>query len=116
MSDIPRLDEEALAELQDVMEDEFGVLIETYLADSRTRIVGLNEAFEAGDADRLRKAAHSLKGSCINIGVPRLGSLCFELETLGDIGQLEDAEPVLAAIAQEFQEVSRQLENFSQEK
>ncbi|MFV8571394.1 Hpt domain-containing protein [Marinobacter sp. SBS5] len=114
MNDIPRLDEEALAELQDVMEDEFGVLIETYLADSRTRIVGLKEAIEAGDSDRLRKAAHSLKGSCINIGVPKLGSLCFELEILGREERLEGAEPVLAAIEQEFEEVARQLENFSQ--
>ena len=68
MNHTPRLDEEALAELQDVMEDEFGVLIETYLADSRTRISGLKEAADTGDAERLRKAAHSLKGSCINIG------------------------------------------------
>ena len=68
MNHTPRLDEEALAELQDVMEDEFGVLIETYLADSRTRISGLKEAVDTGDSERLRKAAHSLKGSCINIG------------------------------------------------
>ena len=33
MNDKPHLDEEALTELQDVMEDEFDVLIETYLKD-----------------------------------------------------------------------------------
>mgnify|MGYP004274314837 CR=1 FL=1 len=36
MNDKPHLDVEALAELQDVMEDEFDVLIQTYLADSRS--------------------------------------------------------------------------------
>ena len=40
MNDKPHLDVEALAELQDVMEDEFDVLIQTYLADSRSRIDG----------------------------------------------------------------------------
>ncbi len=113
MNDIPRLDEEALAELQDVMEDEFGVLIETYLADSRTRISGLKEAADTGDAERLRKAAHSLKGSCINIGVPKLGNLCFELEVLGSEGRLEGAERLLTAVEQEFEEVARELENFN---
>src|SRR5690554_1499436 len=38
MNDKPHLDEEALAELKDVMEEEFDVLIQTYLADSRSRI------------------------------------------------------------------------------
>ncbi|WP_323754137.1 Hpt domain-containing protein [Marinobacter sp.] len=114
MSDIPRLDEEALAELQDVMEDEFDVLIETYLADSRTRISGLKEAIAAGDPEHLRKAAHSLKGSCTNIGVPKLGNLCFELEVLGQEGRLEGAEPILVAIEQEFEEVARELARFSQ--
>ena len=47
MGDKPHLDEEALAELQDVMEDEFEVLIQTYLADSQDRIHSLRQALEA---------------------------------------------------------------------
>lgn len=113
MSHIPRLDEEALAELQDIMEDEFSVLIETYLADSRTRISGLKDAVGAGDSERLGKAAHSLKGSCINIGVPKLGSLCFELEVLVKEDRLEEAEHLLASVEQEFEEVARELESFN---
>ena len=49
MNDKPHLDVEALAELQDVMEDEFDVLIQTYLADSRSRIDGLREALATAD-------------------------------------------------------------------
>ena len=80
MNDKPHLDEEALAELRDVMEDEFPVLIENYINDSRERISALEDAIEAGDAEECRKTAHSFKGSCINIGAPRLGSICFLAE------------------------------------
>ena len=72
MNDKPHLDVEALAELQDVMEDEFDVLIQTYLADSRSRIDGLKEALATADPEHFAKTAHSFKGSCINIGAPRL--------------------------------------------
>lgn len=113
-TDKPHLDEEALAELQDVMEDEFGVLIQTYVADSRIRIQGLREALADGDADQFAKAAHSFKGSCVNIGAPRLGALCFEAEKLGKAGQLEDAPAVLASIEQEFEDIAQRLRNFNQ--
>ena len=63
MTDKPHLDEEALAELRDVMEDEFEVLIQTYVADSRDRIRGLQEALRADDRDAFAKTAHSFKGS-----------------------------------------------------
>ena len=53
MNDRPHLDEEALAELQDVMDDEFDVLIHTYLNDSAERIAALRSALAAGDADAL---------------------------------------------------------------
>ena len=106
MTDKPHLDEEALAELQDVMEDEFEVLIQTYLADSRTRLDSLRQALEAGDVDAFAKTAHSFKGSCINIGAPRLGELCRNAEKIGQSESLAEAPPVLEEIESEFQRVT----------
>ena len=114
MIDKPHLDEEALAELQDVMEDEFDVLIQTYLADSRTRLDSLRETLKAEDADAFAKAAHSFKGSCINIGAPHLGELCMRAEQLGKAGTLAPAPAVIAAIEEEFVEVSSRLEAFGE--
>ncbi|MEX2476124.1 Hpt domain-containing protein [Marinobacter sp.] len=112
MSDRPHLDEEALAELQDVMDDEFDVLIHTYISDSAERILSLRAALEAGDADALMKTAHSLKGSCINIGAPRLGVLCREVEVAGRASRLDEVEPVLSTIEAEFRQVRGMLEGF----
>ncbi|KMQ74953.1 Hpt domain-containing protein [Marinobacter subterrani] len=112
MSDKPHLDEEALAELQDVMEDEFEVLIHTYLEDSRDRIRSLREALAANDSDAFAKAAHSFKGSCINIGAPRLGELNLKAELAGKASRLEDVPALLAAIDAEFREVGERLEGL----
>ncbi|AXS82422.1 MULTISPECIES: Hpt domain-containing protein [Marinobacter] len=112
MSDKPHLDEEALAELQDVMEDEFDVLIQTYLADSRDRIRSLREALEANDSDAFIKTAHSFKGSCINIGAPRLGELSLNAEMAGKESRLEEAPALLDAIEAEFHQVTQRLEGL----
>ena len=57
MTDKPHLDEEALAELQEVMENEFDILINTYLHDSTDRIAHLRAALEKSDADAFAAAA-----------------------------------------------------------
>ena len=112
MSDKPHLDEEALAELQDVMEDEFDVLIQTYLADSRDRIRSLREALKANDSDAFIKTAHSFKGSCVNIGAPRLGELSLNAEMAGKESRLEEAQALLDAIDEEFRQVTQRLERL----
>ncbi|KPQ02446.1 Hpt domain-containing protein [Marinobacter sp. HL-58] len=112
MSDKPHLDQEALAELQDVMEDEFDVLITTYIKDSSDRIAHLRSALEQEDADGFSKSAHSFKGSCINIGAPRLGELCAEAEKAGRDNRLGDAAAMVDAIENEFRQVEDNLRRF----
>ena len=112
MTDQPRLDDAALAELEDVMEDEFDTLVQTFLADSQARIVDLEQALARGNADQLVKAAHSFKGSCINIGAPWLSELCSRLEHAGKSGNLETAATVLESVVVEFSEVARCLSRY----
>ena len=79
MSDI-HLDDAVLAALQDVMEDEYPILLDTFVADSEERLRLLHQARAEGDAQGLRLAAHSFKGSCSNMGAVLLAGLCKELE------------------------------------
>lgn len=74
------LDYDALNALKDVMEDDFGFLIQTYLQDSNERIATLRELLSGEDADSIRRTAHSFKGSCSNLGALRLASLCSVVE------------------------------------
>lgn len=106
------LDHEALAELKEVMDDDFQILISTFLSDSRERVRALREALEHRDSETFAKAAHSFKGSCINIGAPRLGQLCLDAERQGRSGDLSDAPALLDAIESEFESVDHALMDY----
>ncbi len=110
MNDKPHLDEEALAELRDVMEDEFDILIQTYISDSRERIQALHQALSGDDQDAFAKTAHSFKGSSVNIGASRLGDLCQKAELAGREGRLDEARQTLPEIEAEFETVRELME------
>lgn len=107
--DEEHLDHEALAELKEVMEEDFHVLLSTYLSDSEMRILALQKALGSNDPEQYAKTAHSLKGSCINIGAMRLGNFCMVAERDGRAGDLAGAPANLSAIELEFAIVSKQL-------
>ncbi|HWV11452.1 MULTISPECIES: Hpt domain-containing protein [unclassified Pseudomonas] len=101
MSDI-HLDSTVLASLQDVMEAEYPVLLDTFLADSEERLRLLHVAADAGDAQALRLAAHSFKGSCSNMGAPMLAGLCKQLEEFGRREQLDEVPELIEQVEREF--------------
>ncbi len=101
MSDI-HLDHSVLSALRDVMEDEFPVLLDTFLADSAERLRQIRQAHAAADSQALRLAAHSFKGSCSNMGALELAGLCKQLEDMARRDQLSDAPGVILLIEQEF--------------
>lgn len=65
--------------------------IDTFLDDLPTRLRGIEEAFQAGDAARLRSAAHALKGSAGTVGAVALAKHCGEIEAAGRAGALGEA-------------------------
>ena len=101
MSDI-HLDSAVLAALQDVMEDEYPVLLDTFLADSEERLRLLRQAERVGDAQNLRLAAHSFKGSCSNMGASMLAGLCKQLEEVGRRELLAEAPELIEQVEREF--------------
>ena len=109
MSSEQRLDGDILAMLKDVMEDEFPVLIDTYLIDAVTRIKVLREALNEQDAETVRTTAHSFKGSSSNIGAAALAQLCLVIESSAHKGQLAGIESTLDEVEQEFIAVKQVL-------
>lgn len=99
------VDTETLTMLRDVMEDDFGALITTFLDDAQERIPQMAQLLESADADGLRHAAHSLKGSSSNLGALPLSQLCFEVEHRAKQQQLSDIKPFIGQIDAEFQQV-----------
>ncbi|MHC8386162.1 Hpt domain-containing protein [Pseudomonas sp. LB3P14] len=93
------LDRDVLNALQEVMEDEYPMLLDTFIADSEERLCTLRNA---EDAALLMNAAHSFKGSSSNMGAIRLAELCNELEQLAKQKSLAGIEKLVGEIAGEF--------------
>jgi hypothetical protein len=90
----PRLDSEMLSDLKDIMEEDYAVLLETYLADAIVRLDSI----------------HSFKGSSLNIGASRLAGLSSNVEILAKEERLEQALPVIAQLHEEYEAVKTLLE------
>lgn len=93
------LDRDVLSTLQEVMEDGYPVLLETFLADSEER---LRQLHKAEDAKQLIATAHSFKGSSSNMGAIRLAELCQQLELQAKELSLGGIETLVAKIDSEF--------------
>ncbi|HBM10586.1 histidine kinase [Pseudomonas sp. Choline-3u-10] len=96
------LDTSVLVTLQEVMEAEYPVLLDTFLVDSEERLRLLQAACRSGEAESLRQAAHSFKGSCSNMGAVLLAELCREMEESARRDQLDEAPGLIERIEREF--------------
>lgn len=101
MPDI-HLDDAVLASLQDIMEGEYPSLLDTFVVDSEDRLRLIHQAGLDADAQALRLAAHSFKGSCSNMGAPLLAGLCKQLEDAARREALELAPELIEQIEREF--------------
>lgn len=66
-------------------------LLQTYFDDAPQQIAAMQAAAGIGDAEGLRRAAHSLKSTSTSFGAMRLAGACKELETLAKGANLDQA-------------------------
>lgn len=96
------LNYETLNTLRQVMEDDFGLLIDTFIQDSHDRIAVLRNVIGGTNADAIRRAAHSFKGSSSNIGANHLTALCSTLENKAMSNNFKQLDQDLQKIEAEF--------------
>lgn len=106
------LDYDVINALKEVMEDDFIFLIETYFLDSTNRIAALRSAARLSEADGIRRAAHSFKGSCSNLGATRLAGLCSALERHSLQESVVSVDEDINNIEEEFMIVKKMLQKF----
>ena len=108
------LDYDALNALRDVMEDSFELLIDTFIQDSTTRLSKLQEMARSttSDADAIRRAAHSFKGSCGNMGAPHLTHLCTIIENNAMAANFDHLAIEVQAVDDEFLIVKQLLRAY----
>tara|TARA_Y100000815_G_C13243215_1_gene462634 strand:+ start:199 stop:534 length:336 start_codon:yes stop_codon:yes gene_type:complete len=91
-----------LQALRELMQDDYALLLQTFLADAELRLRQLRNALLADDMDAFRQAAHSFKGSCGNMGAEALEQACLEAEAAGLAEDRAGAASSLTLIEQGF--------------
>jgi HPt (histidine-containing phosphotransfer) domain-containing protein len=79
-------------------EELLGSLIDIFLADSPGWLEDVRGAATAGDAAKLRRAAHTLKGAAASFGAEEACAAALRLEEMGRRGQADGAEVALAEL------------------
>ncbi len=78
------------------MDEDFSSFVQQFLDDSERRLDGVHALCDAGDYPAVKQAAHSFKGSTLNLGLPAMAEACLQLE---QAAQCTDSIAVSTALA-----------------
>ena len=97
VQDVPVLDRQFLDQIaEDLGPQHFNQALQVFLKDLQQRAQALRQ--EGQDADRLRKAAHAIKGSAASFGFKRLAKTAEDLEMAarsGEVARFPDLKDML---------------------
>jgi CheY-like chemotaxis protein len=111
-NDVVVLDPDVLAGLRDLDDGEEGLLAELagmFLEDADAHLRTLRGAVEAGDANSVREASHTLKGSSGNIGASRIQEVCARLQEISESEELDNAPELLDRLERELERARPEL-------
>jgi len=110
MSDqLPDIDSAALEALRELMQEDYPLLLETFLTDAKLRLTQLREALVNDDLEAFRQAAHSFKGSCGNMGALALEQACLVAEQAALKDDASGASNSYSHIRERFTRLQAQL-------
>jgi HPt (histidine-containing phosphotransfer) domain-containing protein len=88
-------------------------LTRIFLADCPKQLAEIKASIQMRDAERLRRAAHGLKGSVGNFAAKRAFETAGQLETMGKNGNLNAAQGACAALESELSRLTRELKKLT---
>lgn len=84
-------------------------VMQTFQQMAEGHLQQIEQAVDAGDADALRRGAHTFKSSSANVGAESLSLLLRELEVFGRNGQTEEAKPLLGVMRKVYGQAAREI-------
>jgi CheY-like chemotaxis protein/HPt (histidine-containing phosphotransfer) domain-containing protein len=100
------------AAVMETVQDDRELLAETmqaFLEECPKLLEQIRTAVEAGDDPTLHRAAHTLKGSLRLFGAERAAEWAQRLESIAKDGRIHDAQPVVAPLEEELEQVVRAM-------
>ncbi|MGH7268456.1 MAG: Hpt domain-containing protein, partial [Candidatus Rokuibacteriota bacterium] len=80
----------------------FARLVEGFVDDAARRLAALREAVDRGDAPAVRRLAHALRGSCLNVGASRMAEVAETLERKAAVESLDGGRELVERLAAEL--------------
>lgn len=87
-------------------------LIQIFIEDTERRLELIGKAHVSGDAAGIRHLAHSLKGSCANVGAERMREISSRLESSARDPDSRETEDFIQQLRGEFILVGEALERY----
>ena len=104
------LDRQALVQRFGGREDRLRAVIRIFLDEAKSLMAGLKNAIAAGDATRVRLAAHSLKGAVSVFDAAAAAEAALAVESLGETGELTGAALAFESLDEELSRLTSALE------
>ena len=105
----PTIDPATFEALKEMTGADFVVeLVDTFLAEAPVMLDDLQQGLATADANRFRRAAHSLKSNSNTFGALALGELARDLE-MGGLERARATDAPLHALATEYARVATAL-------
>ena len=105
--DLPLIDIDRLDELRSIAgPDGDAFLIElrdAFDQDAAVRVATISDAIKRNDTGTLRDVAHTLKGSCTNVGATAMAEICLNLEIRGRDATMQGAAELALALDEAFE-------------
>jgi PAS domain S-box-containing protein len=106
------LEVSALDSLRELGGDEFvAEVIDTFLADAPGLLETLRSSLDVGDADELRRAAHSLKSNGATLGAGEFSQACRDVEQRAKERRLDGAGELVERIERAYGPLTEALAN-----
>lgn len=93
---------------EDLLREITGIFLNEYPA----LVCEIQAAIDAGDAKKLERSAHTLKGSVANFGARAATQAAQRLEALGRKGELEESGAALAELLSQLQQLQPELKSL----
>ena len=104
------LDPSVQASLRELMLDEYALLLDTFISDTEMRLGLLRSYLLTENWRAFRQTAHSLRGSCGNIGAPALQQAAEQAERAGGAADQQAAVAAFQQLLQLFDRLKPQLQ------
>lgn len=105
IDNIQIVNDEQFEDMRDLLEEDFAGLLQTYIVDSKQRIVLMQTAQAANDNANGFEAAHALKGASANLGATQLIALSGQLQEACRAQQISQQAALIEQISIALQQV-----------